>query len=56
MNTKLIPISPVTLTLGEALVAAGGVQTRDEEFASILIYREGTLYQIPVRWSGCRPP
>lgn len=45
---KLIPISPVTLTLGEALVAAGGVQTRDEEFASIRIYREGTLYQIPV--------
>lgn len=45
---KVLPISPVTLTLGEALVAAGGIQTRDEEFASIRVYRDGVLYQIPV--------
>src|SRR6056297_3159843 len=41
---------PVTLTppvLGDALTAAGGVTVRDEEFASVRLYRDGTLYQIP---------
>ena len=42
---------PVTLnvpTLDQALTAAGGVQVSTPEFASIRIYREGTLYQIPL--------
>jgi polysaccharide export outer membrane protein len=30
------------------LTAAGGVAVRDREFASIRIYRDGTLYQIPL--------
>lgn len=45
---KLLPVTPNPLTLGEALVAAGGVGVQDEEFASIRVYRDGTLYQIPV--------
>lgn len=48
-EARVLPITPVTLTLAEALVAAGGLATPDEEFATIRIYREGTLYQIPVR-------
>ncbi|EYD78218.1 Polysaccharide export protein [Rubellimicrobium mesophilum DSM 19309] len=41
---------PVTLnlpSLDEALTAAGGVQGTTPEYASIRIYRDGTLYQIP---------
>ncbi|MBP1804828.1 polysaccharide biosynthesis/export family protein [Rubellimicrobium aerolatum] len=42
---------PVTLnvpTLDEALTAAGGLQVTTPEFASIRVYRDGTLYQIPL--------
>ena len=42
-----VPVTLVPLTLGDALIATGGVQVRDEQFASIRIYRDGTLYQIP---------
>lgn len=35
-------------TLDEALTAAGGIEVETPEFASIRIYRDGTLYQIPV--------
>ncbi|TQE98334.1 MAG: sugar transporter [Spiribacter salinus] len=42
-----VPITLVPLTLDEALTATGGITVRDEEFASIRIYRDGTLYQIP---------
>ncbi len=34
--------------LNEALTAAGGITARDAEFASIRIYRQGELYQIPL--------
>lgn len=34
--------------LNEALAAAGGVTAQDAEFASIRIYRDGQLYQIPL--------
>ncbi|MCP3971103.1 MAG: sugar transporter [Rhodobacteraceae bacterium] len=44
----IVPITLNPLTLGEALATAGGLATKDEEFASIRIYREGKLYQIPV--------
>ncbi len=47
-QARPVPITPNNLTLGEALIAAGGLAIRDEEFASIRIYRDGTLYQIPV--------
>ncbi len=52
---KLVPITPNSLTLGEALIAAGGLSTQDEEFASIRIYRDGTLYQIPVETYRAQP-
>jgi len=42
-----VPITLVPLTLGDALTATGGITVRDEEFASIRVYRDGTLYQIP---------
>ncbi|KMW59850.1 Polysaccharide export lipoprotein Wza [Candidatus Rhodobacter oscarellae] len=44
----LVPIGLNAVTLGEALIAAGGLDVKDEEFASIRIYRDGSLYQIPV--------
>ncbi len=49
---------PVTLTppvLGDALTAAGGMTVRDEEFASLRLYRDGTLYQIPFEDYLARP-
>ncbi|TNC46885.1 sugar transporter [Rubellimicrobium rubrum] len=42
---------PVTLnvpTLDQALAAAGGLDVDTPEYASIRIYRGGTLYQVPV--------
>ncbi len=47
-NARLVPITLNTLTLGDALTTAGGLDVRDEQFASIRIYRNGSLYQIPV--------
>lgn len=44
-----MPITLTTLTLDEALSAAGGISTTDLDYASIRIYRAGTLYQIPVQ-------
>ncbi|EBA07732.1 polysaccharide biosynthesis/export family protein [Sagittula stellata] len=44
----IVPITPNDLTLGEAIIAAGGTEVRDREFASIRVYRQGTLYQIPL--------
>ncbi len=44
-------VLPVTLnlpTLDEAIAAAGGLDVTAPEFASIRIYRDGTLYQIPL--------
>jgi polysaccharide export outer membrane protein len=50
-----VPITLVPLTLDEALTATGGVTVRDEQFASIRIYRDGTLYQIPYEDFLARP-
>lgn len=44
-------IAPVTLSplyLDEALAAAGGITVADQDYASVRIYRDGTLYQIPL--------
>ena len=44
-------VAPVRLTplyLDQALAAAGGVTANDLDFASVRIYRAGTLYQIPL--------
>lgn len=42
-----VPITLVPLTLGDALTATGGVLVKDEQFASIRLYRDDRLYQIP---------
>ncbi len=47
-NPTLVPITLTPLTLDQVLSAAGGIQTPDMDFASIRIYRDGTLYQIPL--------
>ncbi len=44
-------VAPITLTplyLDEALAAAGGITVQDQDYASVRIYRNGTLYQIPL--------
>lgn len=45
-------VAPITLTplyLDEALSAAGGITFEDQDYASVRIYRDGTLYQVPLR-------
>jgi len=44
---KVLPLSLNPLSLNEALTLAGGLAITDKEFATIRIYRGGTLYQIP---------
>lgn len=44
-------VAPITLRplyLDEALTAAGGVTVADQDYASVRIYRDGSLYQIPL--------
>lgn len=48
-NSTLLPITLKSLTLGEALTASGGIELANNEFGVIRIYRNGTLYQIPVQ-------
>ena len=43
-----VPVSLQVPTLEEALTAAGGIQITTPEYASIRLYRSGTLYQIPL--------
>jgi polysaccharide export outer membrane protein len=45
---NLVPITINGLTLAEALVAAGGLNAPNTEFATIRVYRDGNLYEIPV--------
>ncbi|MXU65064.1 polysaccharide biosynthesis/export family protein [Oceanomicrobium pacificus] len=45
-GVQTIGLSP--LLLNEALSAAGGVRVQDIDFASIRLYRDGQLYQIPL--------
>ncbi len=47
-SPAVLPISLTPLVLSEALAAAGGVTVQDQDFASVRIYRGGTLYQIPL--------
>ena len=54
-SSRLLPITLTPLNLGDALVAVGGIKIRDEKFATIRIYRDGTLYQIPVDVYRKRP-
>lgn len=45
----VVPIRLSPLSLSEALNAAGGVALKDLDYASIRIYRDGKIYQIPVK-------
>lgn len=51
----VVPITLTTLTLDQALSAAGGISTRDLDYATIRIYRDGSLYQIPLQEYLRRP-
>ncbi len=44
----LAPISLKPLLLGEALQIAGGINADNQDFTTIRLYRDGTLYQIPL--------
>jgi polysaccharide export outer membrane protein len=45
---SIVPITLTPLFLDEALTLSGGISTPDVDFASIRIYRDGNLYQIPL--------
>lgn len=51
----VVPVMLTPLTLDAALAAAGGIQTEDLDYASIRIYRDGALYQIPLNEYLRRP-
>ncbi|MEP4196172.1 MAG: polysaccharide biosynthesis/export family protein [Aliishimia sp.] len=45
---SVVPVGLTPVFLDEVLAAAGGITAPDVDFASVRIYREGSLYQIPV--------
>lgn len=45
----VVPITLTGLTLTEAISAAGGISAKDRDFATIRLYRDGSLYQIPLK-------
>ena len=47
-NPVVMPITLTPLLLDEALARAGGITVEDQDFASVRIYRDGTLYQVPL--------
>lgn len=54
-SAKILPLTLNPIDLSEALTASGGVQVKNEDFASVRIYRDGTLYQIPLETFFARP-
>lgn len=47
-NPGVVPITLTPLYLDELLAASGGVAVPDLDYASIRIYRAGSIYQIPL--------
>lgn len=47
-DPSVVPITLTPLYLDAALASAGGITAPDQDYASIRIYRDGTLYQIPL--------
>lgn len=47
-SPKTIPVTLSPLVLADAIAAAGGVTASSPDYASIRIYRDGSLYQIPL--------
>lgn len=48
-SAKTLPIALKKLTLSQAISAAGGLAATDRAYASIRLYRDGSLYQIPLK-------
>jgi polysaccharide export outer membrane protein len=46
----IVPVTLAPIFLDEALAAAGGIVASDQSKASIRLYRNGTLYQIPMSY------
>ena len=46
--SQLIPITLVPLTLADAITKSGGIEAPDAQFTTIRIYRDGTLYEVPM--------
>lgn len=44
----MVPLQLIPLYLEEVLAQVGGITAPDVDFASIRLYREGQLYQIPL--------
>ncbi|SHF37186.1 polysaccharide export outer membrane protein [Ruegeria intermedia] len=47
-NATVVPLTLTPLRLNQAINAAGGFNLTDRDYASVRIYRDGKLYQIPV--------
>lgn len=45
---RILKLELTPLYLEEALAAAGGVEGADTDYAVVRLYRDGTLYQVPV--------
>ena len=54
-SPAIVPVAMMPIHLGEALTAAGGVTVQDQDSASVRIYRDGSLYQIPLTTLYERP-
>ncbi len=47
-TAAVVPITLQTPTLSQVITAAGGVDLPDQDYASIRIYRDGSIYQVPM--------
>lgn len=54
-SSALVPITLNPLRLDEAITTAGGITLESQDFGSIRIYRDGSLYQIPLEAYFTRP-
>nr|WP_223638384.1 polysaccharide biosynthesis/export family protein [Rhodobacter sp. TJ_12] len=54
-NPGVVPITLAPLHLDEALAAVGGVSSADVDTALVRLYRDGTLYQVPLKSVYERP-
>jgi polysaccharide export outer membrane protein len=46
----IVPVTLAPIYLDEALAAAGGIVANEQDDASVRLYRNGTLYQIPMSY------
>lgn len=48
-NPTVVPVTLSPVYLDEALAKAGGITVADLDYASVRIYRNGSLYQVPLK-------